>query len=93
MRPPAAFGPRIRVPGRRGGRAQHAASTGRPWSDVCGAQPEAAEPPFGPRTVEETSQWPWDYARRLETAASGDRWAQARAKVSRGLRLTSCYSG
>eukprot|EP00974_Lingulodinium_polyedra_P063325 6113589-Lingulodinium_polyedra.AAC.1 len=50
MRQPVAFGPRIRVPGRRGGRVRHAASTGRLWSDVCGAQPEAAEHPFGPRT-------------------------------------------
>ena len=56
----------------------------------CGAQPETAKHPAGPRTVDETFRWPLQYARRMETASSGDHWAEVGATYSRGLCLTNC---
>ena len=80
---------------------KHAASgaepgtAGRYAASMSGdrAEPVTAERPLGPGTVDETFQWPLQYARRMETAASGDHWAEVRAKFTRGLRLTTCYSG
>ena len=109
MRALAADRPRVqrpaRAPGGRG-RRQVASVTGRfgaepgtsggqaaSMSGRDGAQPETAEHPPGPRTVDESFEWPLQYARRMETAASGDHWAEVRAKFTRGLCLTICYSG
>ena len=96
---------RARAPGGRG-RRQAASVSGRfgaepgtsggqaaSMSGRDGAQPETAEHPPGPRTVDESFEWPLQYARRMETAASGDHWAEVRAKFTRGLCLTTCYSG
>ena len=109
MRALAADRPRVRRPARAPGgrgRRQVASVSGRfgaepgtsggqaaSMSGRDGAQPETAEHPPGPRTVDESFEWPLQYARRMETAASGDHWAEVRAKFTRGLCLTTCYSG
>ena len=89
LRPEAASGPRVQVQARWDRRVLRAACTSGRLSAAYGDQPEMAGRPPGPGTVEDTVQWPFDYARRLETAPSGDLWAEVRAKFSRGLRLTS----
>ena len=93
LRPEATSGPRVQVQAHWDRPLRRAASTSGRLSAAYGAQPEMAGRPPGPGTVEDTFQWPLDYAHRLETAPSGDHWAEVRAKFSRGLRLTSCYSG